>query len=177
MALGVEYGPYRGGGFDCIGLGHQRYYSPGQGLWRASKVSRCPGSSRSIPAFPEPHHAMPCRICSSPSPSSGPGAGLGQRVLRGPAAGRGSRRSGPWMRPARRSNPWSAAAATGTYKPRVTIGGVTSPGMMLTLDDPEVEALARELLCETIERSGWYPDLQPRFVRSASSRTWSRCSG
>ena len=34
--------------------------------------------------------------------------------------------------------------------------------MFFTLDDPEVEALARELLRETIERSGWYPDVRPQ---------------
>jgi hypothetical protein len=34
--------------------------------------------------------------------------------------------------------------------------------MRFTLDDPEVEALARELLCETIERSGWYSDVRPQ---------------
>jgi hypothetical protein len=30
------------------------------------------------------------------------------------------------------------------------------------IDDPAVEAAARTMLRETIERSGWYPDLKPQ---------------
>jgi hypothetical protein len=32
---------------------------------------------------------------------------------------------------------------------------------MISIDDPRVEAEARTMLRETIEASGWYPDLRP----------------
>jgi hypothetical protein len=34
---------------------------------------------------------------------------------------------------------------------------------MARITDAEIEALAREMLRETIERSGWYPELRGEF--------------
>jgi hypothetical protein len=34
---------------------------------------------------------------------------------------------------------------------------------MAAIPDHEIEALAREMLRETIERSGWYPELRGEF--------------
>jgi hypothetical protein len=48
--------------------------------------------------------------------------------------------------------------------------------MRFAINDPEVEALARELLRETILRSGWYPHLWPedreRRIEEDVNRHW-----
>ena len=34
--------------------------------------------------------------------------------------------------------------------------------MRFVIDDREIEKLARQMLRETVERSGWYPNTRPR---------------